>query len=212
MSGIPNRRQTCKSNVTSIKCDQSYFLRLLVVLHFNGNQSAFANGQYRMMTISLCSHSKNRLTNACVLLNTKAAFHNWQATSEKKLIVFMITKKKNHLQFACPRERLYINRYKLRCYKRISSPEKSRNNTREKKSYFFTCVWYRQSAADTSLTFRATRSGWLVSGKPFAILSPRSFAGIFLGLWLLKHWKIRITYTHTEWCSNFPNTERKTEY
>ena len=27
--------------------------------------------------------------------------------------------------------------YKLRCYKRISSPVKSRNNTREKISYFF---------------------------------------------------------------------------
>ena len=27
-----------------------------------------------------------------------------------------------------------------RCYTRISGPEKSRNNTREKKSYFFTCV------------------------------------------------------------------------
>ena len=137
-----------------------------------------------------------------------------QLTGHKRKKAYCIYdyKKKDHLQFAGPRERLYINRYKLRCYKRISSPEKSRNNTREKKSYFFTCVWYRQSAADTSLTFRATRSGWLVSGNPFAILSPRSFAGIFLGLWLLKHWKIRITYTHTEWCSNFPNTERKTEY
>ena len=30
--------------------------------------------------------------------------------------------------------------HKLRCYTRISRPEKSRNNTREKISYFFTCV------------------------------------------------------------------------
>ena len=30
--------------------------------------------------------------------------------------------------------------YKLRCYTGISGPEKSRNNTREKISYFFTCV------------------------------------------------------------------------
>ena len=30
--------------------------------------------------------------------------------------------------------------HKLRCYKGISGPEKSRNNTREKISYFFTCV------------------------------------------------------------------------
>ena len=30
--------------------------------------------------------------------------------------------------------------HELRCYTVISSPEKSRNNTREKISYFFTCV------------------------------------------------------------------------
>ena len=30
--------------------------------------------------------------------------------------------------------------HKLRCYTGISDPEKSRNNTREKISYFFTCV------------------------------------------------------------------------
>ena len=30
--------------------------------------------------------------------------------------------------------------YKLRCYTRISSPVKSRSNTREKISYLFTCV------------------------------------------------------------------------
>ena len=34
---------------------------------------------------------------------------------------------------------LYLSR-KLRCYTDISGPEKSRNNTREKISYFFTCV------------------------------------------------------------------------
>ena len=49
--------------------------------------------------------------------------------------------------------------YKLRCYTRTSIPEKSRNNTREKIRYFLTRVWYRQSAADTSFAFRATRSG-----------------------------------------------------
>ena len=30
--------------------------------------------------------------------------------------------------------------HKLRCYTGISGPEKNRNNTREKISYFFTCV------------------------------------------------------------------------
>ena len=39
-------------------------------------------------------------------------------------------------------------------------------------SYFFTCVRYRQLAADTSLAFRATRSGWWVNGR----------AGSFVGI------------------------------
>ena len=69
--------------------------------------------------------------------------------------------------------------YKLRCHTRISSPEKSRNNTREKIWYFFTCVWYRQSAADMSLPFGATRSGWWMNGKAFTIHNTRWFVGIF---------------------------------
>ena len=56
-------------------------------------------------------------------------------------------------------QRYHTLSYKLRCYTRISSPEKSLSNTREKIRYLFTCVWHRQSAADTSLAFRATRSG-----------------------------------------------------
>ena len=34
----------------------------------------------------------------------------------------------------------HVLSHKLRCYTRISGPGKSRNNTREKISYFFTCV------------------------------------------------------------------------
>ena len=108
-------------------------------------------------------------------------------------------------------QRYHTLSYKLRCYTRISSPEKSLSNTREKIRYLFTCVWHRQSAADTSLAFRATRSG-----KAFTILNPRSFVRDFFGLWLLKHWKIRIAYR--QWRSNFSlkgeenhNTRRKTE-
>ena len=56
---------------------------------------------------------------------------------------------------------------------------KSRNNTREKIRYIFTCVWYSQSAADTSLAFRTTRSGWWMNGKAFTISNPRFFFGIF---------------------------------
>ena len=68
---------------------------------------------------------------------------------------------------------------KLWCYTGISNPEKSRNNTREKIRYFFTCVWYRQSAADTSLAFRTTRSGWWMNGKAFTILNPRPLSEHF---------------------------------
>ena len=84
------------------------------------------------------------------------------------------------------------------------------NNTREKISYFFTSIWYRQSAADTSLAFRAIRSDWGMNGEAFTILNPRSFVENFCGLWLLKHWKISIAYR--QWYSNFPNRGRKPKY
>ena len=61
--------------------------------------------------------------------------------------------------------------HKLRCYTEISGPGKSRNNTREKISYFFHVCWYSQSAADTSLAFGALRSGWWMNGKAFTILN-----------------------------------------
>ena len=75
--------------------------------------------------------------------------------------------------------------------------------------YFFTCVWYRQSAAGTSLAFGAAQSGWWMNSKAFTILNPRSFVEIF-GLWLLKHWKIPIAYK--QWRSNFPWRWRKPKY
>ena len=40
-------------------------------------------------------------------------------------------------------------------------------------------VWYRQSAADTSLDFRTTRSSWWMNGEGFTNLNPRPFFGIF---------------------------------
>ena len=78
--------------------------------------------------------------------------------------------------------------------------------THEKIRYFFTCVWYRQSAARTSLAFRATRSGWWMNGKAFTVINSRSF----VGLWPLKIRRIRITFR--QWRSNFPRRERKPKY
>ena len=64
--------------------------------------------------------------------------------------------------------------YKLQCCTRISSPEESRNTTHVKKiRYFFTCVWYRQSAADTSLAFAPLGQVDKWTAKP----SPFSFQG-----------------------------------
>ena len=55
----------------------------------------------------------------------------------------------------------------------------------------------------------APRSGWRINGEAFTILNPPSFIGIFFGLRLLKHWKIRIAYRQRR--SNFPKRERKTK-
>ena len=60
--------------------------------------------------------------------------------------------------------------YELQCFTRIFHV---------KNTIFFTCVWYRQSAADTSLAFRATRSGWWMNGEALTILNPWLFVRIF---------------------------------
>ena len=55
--------------------------------------------------------------------------------------------------------------------------------------YLLKCVWYRQSAADTSLSLRATRSGCWMKCIALIIFNLRSCVGIFNGLWLLQHYK-----------------------
>ena len=42
------------------------------------------------------------------------------------------------------------------------------------------CLWYSQSAVDTSLAFRATRSGWWMNDEALTILNPWLFVRIFL--------------------------------
>ena len=49
----------------------------------------------------------------------------------------------------------------------------------KKYDIFSFCVWNRQKAADTSLTFRATRSGWWMNDEAFTIPNSKSFVGIF---------------------------------
>ena len=43
--------------------------------------------------------------------------------------------------------------------------------TQVKKYHIFHVCWYSQSAAETSLAFGATRSGWWMNGKAFTILN-----------------------------------------
>ena len=59
----------------------------------------------------------------------------------------------------------------------------------KKTRYVFTCVWYRQSAVDTSLAFRATRSGWWMNSEALTILNTRPFVGTFsdYGGWNTKN-------------------------
>ena len=84
-----------------------------------------------------------------------------------------------------------------------------------KKYCIFSRVCCNKSAANSSLAFRATWSDWWMNSKAFTILNTRWFVGFYFGLWLPKHWKIRIALR--QWRSNFPrreenqNTERKTE-
>ena len=74
---------------------------------------------------------------------------------------------------------------------------------------FFTCIWYRQSAAYTSLAPRGQVDGWTAKPSPLSIHGRLSeFSRIIYGG--LKRWKIRITYR--KWSSNFPRSERKPVY
>ena len=106
--------------------------------------------------------------------------------------------------------------YKLRCYTRISSPDKSRNNTREKKTIFFhVCLilpiscWHFTRLSRHSVRLMNERQSLHHS------LSMVVCRNIF-GLWLLKNWNIHID-AFRQWRSNFPrkednqNTKWKTE-
>ena len=77
-----------------------------------------------------------------------------------------------------------------------------------KNIVFFHVRWYSQSAADTSLAFGATRSGWWMNGKVFTILNTSCLSELS---WIraaktLK--KIRIA--DRQWGSNFPRRGKKT--
>ena len=57
------------------------------------------------------------------------------------------------------------------------------------------------TAANTSLAFCANRSGWLMNDQGLQHSQSMVVCRNLRGLWVLKHWKIRIVYR--QWCSNF---------
>ena len=65
---------------------------------------------------------------------------------------------------------------KIALFTKTSSPEKILNSSSENED--MTCVWYRQSVADTSLAFRANVSGHWINGKAFTVLISRLFVKI----------------------------------
>ena len=75
------------------------------------------------------------------------------------------------------------------------------------------CVWYRQSAANTSFAPLGQVDEWATKLSSFNVR--RGCFQNILGLWLLKRWKIRTAYR--QWRSNFlrrgenQNKKRKTE-
>ena len=83
------------------------------------------------------------------------------------------------------------------CYIRISILAKSRNDTREKISFFSHMFEIANQLQNV------TRSGWWRNGKAL------TFCRNFLGLWLPKHWKFRIAYR--QWRSNFRRKRKKTK-
>ena len=97
---------------------------------------------------------------------------NWKHLIVKQESMLWISKLLLHWYLLIISEKSFLS-HKLRCYTGISGLEESRNNTREKISYFFHVCWYSQSATDTSLAFGATRTIWWMISKAFPVLNIR---------------------------------------
>ena len=105
---------------------------------------------------------------------------------------------------------------KVRCYTRISSPEKSRKNTWKNTIFFHVISWKRLISPISCwyvFALCATPSGWWMNSKAFTILNRKSFFGIFSDCSFKKIMKnpYRLpTVTFIEGEEN-QNTKRKTE-
>ena len=102
--------------------------------------------------------------------------------------------------------------HKLRCYRRISGLEKSRNNKREKISYFSRVLIKPISCLHVT---RLWRHSVRFMNERRSLHDLQVVSRDFLELWWLKHQKIRIADRQSG--SNFPSregnqyTKRKTE-
>ena len=80
---------------------------------------------------------------------------------------------------------------------------------------FFSRVWYRQSAADTSLAFRATQSGCWMNGKTFTISIQNrlsEFSRIMAAKKTQKYpYSLQIARLNFPWRGTKSDAKRKTE-
>ena len=96
--------------------------------------------------------------------------NHFKKTRVNQLKIKSITSLSNQRQRVMKDTYPYLS-YKLRCYTRISGPEKSRNKNTRKNRKYFTGVWYHQSAADTSSPFASLCRVDEWKPLPFSILS-----------------------------------------
>ena len=93
--------------------------------------------------------------------------------------------------------------HKLQCCTRIFRLEESQNNIREKMR-FFLIVCSISPISCWHVTCLSRYSVMLMNGKAFINLNPS-----FLGLLMLKHWKIRITHKQFSLRGGKPKYKRK---
>ena len=102
---------------------------------------------------------------------------------------------------------------KLLWYKGSPALRKAVTAHVEKTRQFFTRVWSRGQPAETyhSPFSPLCHTDERTAKLSCTILKQTSFVGwVFLGLWLLKHWKIRIAYR--QWRSKVSRRGRKPNY
>ena len=100
------------------------------------SENGFARKERHRSEIEIRLLPKERTLSTLVLSGYSK---NWKHLIVKQESMLWISKLLLYWYLLIISEKSFLS-HKLRCYTGISGPEKSRNNTREKTSYFFTCV------------------------------------------------------------------------